>query len=594
MSVTTSPNMKLPVPDLTEPGPQYASDVNESLDIIDAHDHDGINGGVLIDLAEQDVNSDLSVHSHNISNVRSVELNDNLSLLTGSQDVNCLYVLADNLGFNNSNGVFIPITSGSTLAITALSLTNFASRDITSNATILPTDTYNLINVDSTAGAITVTLPIAAVITPVAANRLYIIRDVGEQAGSNNITVAVSGGSGNLFADSGATSFILNTAGGYVGVYTDGISSWYTFTQNTYNTETMVFNTSSQLTLNSGSQLNVNASAIEVNTGSAVNLSGGAALTVGGGSTADFNISTINFNNPSTTTFKVGSQIAINGKLSGTTSSGNLNIAGTGSITAATPGGITASVANGINDGGVFGAVRATVQGGINSHAAGGIQSIVDGGIQNGGSSGDWVSFSASRSESRVWPLICNGNPTVFDTGNVLNNDDTYFTNKATSSPPNSFQRWLLPQMHNGATLDSVNVKFFVTQDPALGTGIATIDWPNMFQIKVYRVDTDAGAQGTPSPSANSQPLSATDPQTPTTTPQCHVIPISNVDWFQGGNIQDITYTCDTRNVIDNSRYQYYVGVKDLTSNTTTGSSVVEAYMVVKCNYTMINDMRFI
>lgn len=242
-NVLITPNMKLPNPNLNDPGPDYASNVSTSLNIIDAHDHDGVNGGVLINIAGQEVLSDLSLQGHNLTNVRSIDFISQPSALTNPQDVNCVYVNQGNLGFNNADGYFVQITDGNSLInITSPNLTNFTIRNVSSNFTIAPLDTYNLININSSGGAVTGILPIASLITPTPAGRLYLFRDVGESAATNPITISITPGSGNTFPDSGLNNFVINNNGGYVGIFTDGVSKWFTFTQKVYNNETINFN----------------------------------------------------------------------------------------------------------------------------------------------------------------------------------------------------------------------------------------------------------------------------------------------------------------------------------------------------------------
>ena len=633
-NVNTSPNMKLPVPTLQDSGPDYANNVNTSLDIIDAHDHDGINGGVKLDLSIQDCLGDLSVASNNVSNVRSVELNDNPSQLVGSQDVNCLYVNGGvlvggipTLGFNNSNGVFIPLTAGNTLAITALSLTNFASRNIVSNAVILPSDTYNLVNVNSTSGPVTVTLPIASTITPTAANRLYIIRDVGELAGANNITIQVAGGSGNIFTDSGLTSFVLSSDGAYVGIYTDGVSNWYTFTQNTYNGEFVQYNASSSINL-LNSFMNLNASSLNAGAGSAINLVSSTEVVDSASQIlADGNIIVRTGGHLAT---NAGATLSINGRMDGSTTSGGLVIAGTGSITASVGGAIKSSTVAGISDGGTLGGIVATVQGGIGSTAFGGIQSVINGGLQNGAGPGDWVSFAdvGGRKETRNYPLNCNAQKTFASSQNLQGTyTEAFWTNgwSSDSSGPNDSTVWYspltipgilqsennhynifqVPQLHSGAVLNSVDAVFFVSNDSGFGS-MTGVPWALVFNIMVYRVDMATTGLGAPSPFANKDYLSSLQniqcPYGPVPYPGNPVItPSNSAAWYNGGNFQYMTYYCDgSNNVVNNTRYAYYIGIRDVLGQVTSGlftaggTGMVQLFSAMRLNYTTITDMRFI
>jgi hypothetical protein len=338
--------IELTVPNLVTQGPAYATQISDDLEVIATHTHDGVNAGAQIDISGQLCNNDLSIVSHNLTNVRSVQLNDNPSQLTGSQDVNCLYVNQNALGFNNDDGIFIPITSGNTLAITTLPFTNLTPRSatVTSNFAILYTDTYNLININSSGGAITGTLPIAAQITPVAAGRLYIFRDVGLAAGTNNITLQVAPASGNTFADGAQTSFVINNYGGYVLLYTDGVSKWYVWGQNVYNNgETVTFNdgnlnllSSSTMIVDGSSVLDVkgtfgvsNGGEAFIENGSHVLIEDTSSMVFSGTATCQFGTGTsCTFASGSSCTAVSGSTVSINGTLQGTTTGGILTHTG--------------------------------------------------------------------------------------------------------------------------------------------------------------------------------------------------------------------------------------------------------------------------
>ena len=240
------------IPDLTTPGSEYAQEIDTALTNIQGHTHDGLTLGAQIDLAKQLLSGDLQLDGYNLGEVRSVEFESQPSALTGGQDVNALYVNQNNLGFNNSNGIFVPITAGNSLAITSLPFTNFYVRQVFADAVILPTDTYNMVKVTSSVGAITVTLPISTLITPTASGRLYIISDVSFNASVNNITIQVTPASGNTF-DTGATSISITNNGGYVAIWTDGFGTWYKWSQNMYNSNENVSSIGTNWLLSGGS-----------------------------------------------------------------------------------------------------------------------------------------------------------------------------------------------------------------------------------------------------------------------------------------------------------------------------------------------------
>lgn len=351
-------DIALTVPNLTTQGPDYATQISNDLTVIATHDHDGVNNGTTIDLAAQACDADLSLQGHNLSDVRSVELDNQSAALTGSQDVNCLYVNQGALGFNNSDGIFVPITNGNGLAVNVVPFTNWTPRSstVTANANVLYTDTYNLINIDSSGGAITVQLPIAATITPVKAGRLYLFRDIAFIAATHNITIQVTGGSGNTFSNVGnTTSITINNNGGYVGVYTDGVSKWFVWTQNVFNLEALSL-IGTAMTLTSGSTLIAdNTSAAQINgiisidNGATENIQNGSHLLVKDTSNIILSgTAAQSFGTGTSSTHGVGSTCTINGVLAGSTTGGTLAHAGSMSIagTLTCPGTVNLSGAN--------------------------------------------------------------------------------------------------------------------------------------------------------------------------------------------------------------------------------------------------------
>jgi hypothetical protein len=230
-NVTLSPEMSLPIPDLTDPGPDYANNVNAALLTIDGHTHTGApTDGLQLDLSKMLCAGDPQLNDNNLGTVRSVELVNQPADLIGSQDVNCLCVVNNILGFNNSAGTFVPL-----IGAPAANFTNWSIVNVTTNHVILPTDTYNVIQVFGSA-PVTMTLPVAGAITPTAAGRLYLFKDISGAAATNPITIQVASGSGNVFAASGGTSVTIASNYGYMALYTDGASVWYVWSQNTYST----------------------------------------------------------------------------------------------------------------------------------------------------------------------------------------------------------------------------------------------------------------------------------------------------------------------------------------------------------------------
>ena len=111
-----STNMNLPIPGVgVTDGPTYASDVNTCLSLVDLHDH-STGFGVQITPSGLNINSDLSFGSNNATTIRSVRLSSQSAALALATDLNCVYVISGNLYYNNSSGTSVQITSGSSLA----------------------------------------------------------------------------------------------------------------------------------------------------------------------------------------------------------------------------------------------------------------------------------------------------------------------------------------------------------------------------------------------------------------------------------------------------------------------------------------------
>lgn len=108
--------MLLPVPAVgIDPGPQWATDINSCLTILDQHDHTSGNG-VQITPAGLNINTDLPFINNNITDARSVRFFPQTTALVGATDIGCAYELNGDFYYNNSSGVAVQITNGSSLA----------------------------------------------------------------------------------------------------------------------------------------------------------------------------------------------------------------------------------------------------------------------------------------------------------------------------------------------------------------------------------------------------------------------------------------------------------------------------------------------
>lgn len=121
-----TPNMQLPnpVPGM-DPGPDYADNLESSLDIIDQHNHSA-GQGVLIQPNGINISSDLPFNSNNAVTLRSVRFLSQLSPIPNTApDVGILYVSGNELWYNDYTG-------GNQVQITTNGLINATSSGISS------------------------------------------------------------------------------------------------------------------------------------------------------------------------------------------------------------------------------------------------------------------------------------------------------------------------------------------------------------------------------------------------------------------------------------------------------------------------------
>ena len=115
-----SPNMGLPVPVVgADLGPQWATDNNSCLGLIDSHNH-STGQGVQINPSGLNINSDLPFGGNNATALRTTRYNSQTSTLTGSLDQGCLYVVGNELYYNDLSGHRFALTAtGSVNATTS-------------------------------------------------------------------------------------------------------------------------------------------------------------------------------------------------------------------------------------------------------------------------------------------------------------------------------------------------------------------------------------------------------------------------------------------------------------------------------------------
>lgn len=245
---------------LSEPGPDYANDVNTSTALIDLHDHT-TGKGVKVPTAGLTINADLPVASNNIYQIRGSKFDNQSGALTQPTDLRMLYVrngelyFIDNIGnqVKMTNAGFVNVTGssgiggdypagGAALNYTLATLTyellsntsgpayanmnvggvNFRSF-ITAVSTAVASSPYTVAASDvillvDTSSARTINLPNAAT-----SKRLLVIKDATGSAATNNITVDRSAG-GNI--DGVASNKTLKNAFGIWYFLSDG-ANWF-------------------------------------------------------------------------------------------------------------------------------------------------------------------------------------------------------------------------------------------------------------------------------------------------------------------------------------------------------------------------------
>lgn len=125
MPTNISPNMNMPVPVVgVDPGPDWATNVNSCLSIIDSHNHTS-GQGVQITPSGLNINTDLSFQSNNATNLRTARFTAQSAPLAAPADLGCIYVSGVDLYYNDENGNQIRLTqsgapAGATGTITGL------------------------------------------------------------------------------------------------------------------------------------------------------------------------------------------------------------------------------------------------------------------------------------------------------------------------------------------------------------------------------------------------------------------------------------------------------------------------------------------
>lgn len=105
--MSTTPNMSLIVPEpLVTTGPTYATQINSTLDVIDAHDHSA-GKGVRVTPSGLNINADLSFNQNSATNLKAVVLAPQASVSTNA----ALYNIGGDLFYRRGDGTQVQITT---------------------------------------------------------------------------------------------------------------------------------------------------------------------------------------------------------------------------------------------------------------------------------------------------------------------------------------------------------------------------------------------------------------------------------------------------------------------------------------------------
>lgn len=111
-NTTISPNMNMPVPTVGEdPGPDWATNLDACLSIIDSHNHTS-GQGVPITPQGLNINADLPLNGNNLITARSLRFSPQSGVINGASDLGALYENGVDLYYVDGAGNQVRITQG--------------------------------------------------------------------------------------------------------------------------------------------------------------------------------------------------------------------------------------------------------------------------------------------------------------------------------------------------------------------------------------------------------------------------------------------------------------------------------------------------
>jgi hypothetical protein len=109
----------------TTTGPQWATDLNTSIDAVDGHDH-STNKGIRITPAAVNINADLEFNQNSASELKNVIFDSSVTAATTSYSV---YQASGNLYWRNGSGTAVQITVGGTVNVASGGISGMTGND---------------------------------------------------------------------------------------------------------------------------------------------------------------------------------------------------------------------------------------------------------------------------------------------------------------------------------------------------------------------------------------------------------------------------------------------------------------------------------
>ncbi len=119
--------MNMPVPNVAlDPGPDWATNLDACLSIIDSHNHTS-GQGVPITPSAIDINADLPLNGNNLTTARSLRFTPQTGTISGSADIGCLYENGVDLYYIDGAGNQVRITQGGSVTGASGTITGLPS-----------------------------------------------------------------------------------------------------------------------------------------------------------------------------------------------------------------------------------------------------------------------------------------------------------------------------------------------------------------------------------------------------------------------------------------------------------------------------------